>query len=349
MKYLPPKLGKPLYTAGSSARSSECCFMLDCGDGTNYQLQRHYGDENTDRIPSSLSFVFISHIHIDHHMVTKEFIIIGPERLHVWLKQLSSLTGTELNFRYYTFTDVKSGNLKTEMKDLLASLNMKKLSIVPVHHYYDSPCDGLISSACSSYICDLCILQLSIVSVHHCYDSPFDLSIVPVHHCYDSPFDGLISSACSSYICDLCILQLSIVPVHHCYDSHGIVLTHNSGWKLVYSGDCAPSERLWKEGLNATLLIHEATFLPEYKKTHKVKHSTFDEAIEVSKKMRARYTILTHFSQRYSLSDLFATPLAPGVSLAFDHMSVSVRLLDLPNLEKRQTRIRHMFSKKKLS
>ena len=57
--------------------------------------------------------------------------------------------------------------------------------------------------------------------------------------------------------------------------------------------------------------------------TLSLSHSSFDEAIEVSKKMQACYTIRSHFSQRYSLSKLLATALAPGVSLAFDHMSVS--------------------------
>ncbi|CAN0546498.1 unnamed protein product, partial [Laminaria digitata] len=31
-------------------------------------------------------------------------------------------------------------------------------------------------------------------------------------------------------------------------------------WKLVYSGDCRPSEALVREGKGAAVLIHEATF-----------------------------------------------------------------------------------------
>ncbi|KXJ28530.1 zinc phosphodiesterase ELAC protein 2 [Exaiptasia diaphana] len=256
--------------------SSKCCFMLDCGDGTNYQLQRHYGDD-TDRILSSLSFVFISHSHVDHYMglvnvilnhmnlkeqgkVTKDFVIIGPETVYHWLQQLSSLLMVDLNYRYYTFSDFRSGNQKPEIRNLLSSMKLN---------------------------------------------------------------------------------NLSLVPVYHCEDSFGITISHNSGWKLVYSGDCVPSQKLWEEGIDATLLIHEATFLSDYQKADNVKHSTVEEAMAVAKKMRARYTILTHFSNRYSLSDLLATPLADGVNLAFDHMSV--RLLDLPNLKKRQDKIRRIL------
>ena len=42
--------------------------------------------------------------------------------------------------------------------------------------------------------------------------------------------------------------QFQVVPVVHCADSHGLVLEHPSGWKLVYSGDCRPSDALIQAG-----------------------------------------------------------------------------------------------------
>ena len=44
------------------------------------------------------------------------------------------------------------------------------------------------------------------------------------------------------------MFQLQAVSVLHTRDSHGIILNHKSGWKLVYSGDCVPSHNLIKEG-----------------------------------------------------------------------------------------------------
>ncbi|EDO40066.1 predicted protein, partial [Nematostella vectensis] len=136
------------------------------------------------------------------------------------------------------------------------------------------------------------------------------------------------SGQCKNQLKDLVsslgLCKLSVVPVVHCDDSHGIVIAHASGWKLVYSGDCSPSGYLVREGADATLLIHEATFLPDYgeKEAKLTGHSTTDGAIEVSKRMRARYTILTHFSQRYNLKRIVKCRFPPGVSVAFDHMTV---------------------------
>ncbi|CAM9939304.1 unnamed protein product, partial [Choristocarpus tenellus] len=86
------------------------------------------------------------------------------------------------------------------------------------------------------------------------------------------------------------ILKATSVLVPHCPHSYGLVLTVAAGatalaeavasgglgvgganeegtlvrkggdWKLVYSGDCRPSDDLVDEGKGAALLIHEATF-----------------------------------------------------------------------------------------
>ena len=56
-----------------------------------------------------------------------------------------------------------------------------------------------------------------------------------------------------------CSFQVKCVPVQHCPRAFGLVLTHKNGWKLVYSGDTRPCNALIQEGLDATVLIHEAT------------------------------------------------------------------------------------------
>ena len=53
-----------------------------------------------------------------------------------------------------------------------------------------------------------------------------------------------------------------MVRVNHCHDAWGFVLRGSAGWKLVFSGDTRPSQRLCQAGAGATLLIHEATFEP---------------------------------------------------------------------------------------
>ncbi|GIY02889.1 zinc phosphodiesterase ELAC protein 2 [Caerostris extrusa] len=55
-------------------------------------------------------------------------------------------------------------------------------------------------------------------------------------------------------------LLISTVPVNHCQDAHGIIVSSKSSkWKLVYSGDTEPCNRLVIAGKDCSLLIHEAT------------------------------------------------------------------------------------------
>ena len=101
------------------------------------------------------------------------------------------------------------------------------------------------------------------------------------------------------------VTSLSSVAVHHCKNSFGLVL-HLQRYnpeqivRIVYSGDCRPSESLQLAGCNCDLLIHEATFDDSMSMDAcKKKHCTTSEAMAVAKNMMAKHTILTHFSQRY--------------------------------------------------
>lgn len=50
---------------------------------------------------------------------------------------------------------------------------------------------------------------------------------------------------------------MQAVNVIHCRFAYGLSIEHNSGWKLVYSGDTRPCDNLIQVGQNATLLVHE--------------------------------------------------------------------------------------------
>lgn len=114
---------------------------------------------------------------------------------------------------------------------------------------------------------------------------------------------------------------LTNVQVVHCGQSYGLclevplpvagspvegsqqqseVLPQQRVFKLVYSGDTRPCERLVEAGRGATVLIHEATFEDDKaQEAVNKRHSTFSEAREVGRQMGAFRVILTHFSQRY--------------------------------------------------
>ncbi|KAJ1550184.1 Zinc phosphodiesterase ELAC protein 2, partial [Cladochytrium tenue] len=90
------------------------------------------------------------------------------------------------------------------------------------------------------------------------------------------------------------------MQVEHCPFAYALVMTHKAGWKIVFSGDCRPSEALIEHGRLADVLIHEATFEDDL--AHEAqyrRHSTVSQAADVARKMGARCVVLTHFSQRY--------------------------------------------------
>ena len=108
------------------------------------------------------------------------------------------------------------------------------------------------------------------------------------------------------------VSSITSVPVQHCRHSFGAVLTIASAerrtdaspaprdWKVVYSGDCRPSLPLVAAGIGCDLLIHEATFDSSMgEDAVRKRHCTTTEALQIAEHMRARHTILTHFSQRY--------------------------------------------------
>ncbi|KAF1322698.1 Zinc phosphodiesterase, partial [Globisporangium splendens] len=96
------------------------------------------------------------------------------------------------------------------------------------------------------------------------------------------------------------VREIRSVPVWHCYDSYGLVLQLQNGQKIVYSGDTRPCSQLVTAGMDASLLIHEATFDDSMEEDAvKKKHSTVGEALSIARQMRAQEVILTHFSQRY--------------------------------------------------
>jgi ribonuclease Z len=76
-------------------------------------------------------------------------------------------------------------------------------------------------------------------------------------------------------------------------------------------------------GRGSDLLIHEATMEDELLGEAEYKlHSTTSQAIEVGLRMGAKFTLLTHFSQRYAKLPLLNANFTKDVGIAFDNMQV---------------------------
>jgi len=66
------------------------------------------------------------------------------------------------------------------------------------------------------------------------------------------------------------IISVTNVPAIHCLDSYSIILEHEAGWKMAYSGDSRPSKIFAQEAKDCHILIHEASMrLMDYKKSFK--------------------------------------------------------------------------------
>jgi ribonuclease Z len=123
------------------------------------------------------------------------------------------------------------------------------------------------------------------------------------------------------------------VRVWHCHDAYGLVLRLHDGSKLVYSGDTKPCDQLIRAGMDASLLIHEATFDDSMEEdADKKKHTTVGQAIDVARRMRAARLVLTHFSQRYpalpppmsSTTSGSSTLSAPEIFCAYDGFTIAL-------------------------
>jgi hypothetical protein len=102
-------------------------------------------------------------------------------------------------------------------------------------------------------------------------------------------------------------------------------LTTENGFKLTFSGDTRPIARLVEIGKDSDLLIHEGSIEHCMIKDAIIKkHSTFTEAINVGKDMKAKFTLITHFSQRYSkMPPLEEIENEENVGIAFDNLVVN--------------------------
>ncbi|XP_074599765.1 ribonuclease Z [Brevipalpus obovatus] len=119
--------------------------------------------------------------------------------------------------------------------------------------------------------------------------------------------------------------DLRTCRVDHCIDSFGIIIETDGpdSKKIVYSGDAMPTKSLIRTGKDCDLLIHEATFEDSLADEAILKrHSTFSQALGVREEMKAKFTILTHFSQRYHKIPSIPEKFPSDVGIAYDYMRV---------------------------
>ncbi|KAM7387533.1 hypothetical protein PAMA_009920 [Pampus argenteus] len=122
------------------------------------------------------------------------------------------------------------------------------------------------------------------------------------------------------------LTKFQTCTVRHCKNAFACSFTHQSGWKLAFSGDTMPCQEFVHIGNNANLLIHEATLEDGLEEEAlEKKHSTTSQAIGIGMKMSAEFIMLNHFSQRYAKIPLFSEDFSNRVGISFDHMRICFR------------------------
>ncbi|XP_069807990.1 zinc phosphodiesterase ELAC protein 2 isoform X2 [Dendropsophus ebraccatus] len=150
---------------------------------------------------------------------------------------------------------------------------------------------------------------------------------------------GLIASLLKTFQLE----KFQTCYVRHCKNAFGCAIVHQSGWKLVFSGDTMPCDALIKMGKDATLVIHEATLEDGLEQDAIEKtHSTTSQAIAVGMNMNAEFMMLNHFSQRYAKLPLMSDSFSNKVGVSFDHMRI--RLSDLQTLPKLMAPLKALFA-----
>lgn len=136
--------------------------------------------------------------------------------------------------------------------------------------------------------------------------------------------EEVITAVCKEKILKrLNLTNINTVLVRHCPNAFGVSFTHADNYKITYSGDTMPCPNLVKLGKDSDLLIHEATMEDELAAEAVIKmHSTTSQAISIGQQMFAKYTLLTHFSQRYAKLPRFNENFSESIGIAFDNMQV---------------------------
>ena len=251
-------------------------LLLDCGEGTVYQLAEQFGDY-FERIMASIQLVLITHIHGDHfygllHFIERRaelgddlepLIVVLPQNCLRLPLALIKHNLKSLNVILLTTTDLVSSRYSVQAKEL---------------SHWDPAVveDG-----------DLNYKDPDLSHIIENYKKTFPLSA--------QSLDELMKKHS--------IENIIPVPVFHCPESVGFVVDF-SGKRIVYSGDCKMTMKLAEFGQKADLLIHEATFDCSHNTLDVLKkgHSNIEHALRIAKKMDAKYTCLTHFSQRYEVN-----------------------------------------------
>jgi ribonuclease Z len=274
-------------------------LLFDCGEGTQRQMMR-YG------ISFAFSDVFFTHTHADHFLGiiglvrtlglqgrTDPMTVYGPPKSERLLRQAITLGSDKQPFPI-SFVELQPGT----------PLKRDGYSILPFS----------VEHAASA--------ALGFALIEDQRLGRFNPDLARELGIPEGPLWGRIHRGLPVTLDDGRVIDPSL-----------LVGPTRTGRKIVFTGDCRPSQTTIDVATNADLLIHEATFAQdEADRAAETGHSTARDAAQVAKQANVKQLILTHISARYSRDAHELSREARSVfkptTVARDGISVTIPFVD---------------------
>ena len=291
---------------------------MTAGEGTFQQIYEHFGNE-TDVILTKLRFIFITHKHGDHMFGAFKII---KERHIMGVKEPLVLFVPSLCLKWFAF------NLDTEL---------------PGHSVVLVDCDNFNPRREKIYDtfidCNLAedFVDVPIESSEETSNRVKEYRLALAKGKLD--LDAEIVSNVFELLEKEVGVSIYAIEVLHCEDSFGVILKGiEDDWQIAYSGDCRPSNNFLNFARKSSVIIHEATFSDDLAQDALAKyHTTFQEAIDLSKQNETAFVVLTHFSPRFVKTTLYNEEYAAqGVIVAHDFMTISLNDLQIASVVSNQ-------------
>lgn len=262
---LPSKYRNVISTLVRVKPGSRKSIMFDCGEATLGNMRRMYGPLAEEMV-KEIAILYLSHLHADHHLgaisVIKE-----------WLRV------TDAEDKLYVMGPWKYFQFLSEWSQLEPAVNMGRLRFV----------DNESCMQGHSYLVNAPNPEVpEKVSEEH----RFEITKTPSWIEEMKSEVGVTSvRTCKARHCDLA----------YCVSMNFRMDGEKKGFQVSYSGDTRPTNFFaYRVGQNSDLLIHEATLENGMEgEAAKKNHSTIGQALDIAYRMKSKYTVLTHFSQRY--------------------------------------------------
>lgn len=245
-------------------------ILIDCGEGTQRQLMRSTGLVELD-------LVLITHLHADHVLGLPGMLKTFALRDRTAPLHIAGPVGLH---RFWRDMDRIIGHLPYHVE-------------LSEHH------DGDIAWDAGDYLIEAVATEHSVPSLgwlldEHARPGRFDVDAARALGVHPGADFGVLQRGGEITLDDGRTVR-----------SSDVVGEERAGRRLVYSGDTRPCDAIYDVAREATLLVHEATFLhADHARAVDTGHTTAREAAELATDARVGMLALTHISTRYMPRDL---------------------------------------------